>query len=104
MSGRRGVRGWTVPDEIAFQNDPVDPPANSDENPEVLQGVVDTVGSAVVEQVGEIDTEASKPGGAVGELSSGVGESVGNLGDTLTSVTGKLNPKRLVSRTGRGAS
>jgi hypothetical protein len=37
--------------------------------------VVDTVGNAV-EQVGEIGTEATKPGGAVSELTSGVGDTV----------------------------
>jgi hypothetical protein len=66
-----------------------------DEHPEILQGVVDTVGNAV-EQVGEIGTEATKPGGAVGELSSGIGDTLGNvgdsLGDTLTRSTRKLNP------------
>jgi hypothetical protein len=46
-----------------------------DGNPEILQGVVDTVGTAV-EQVGEIGTEATKPGGAVRELTSGVGDTV----------------------------
>ena len=99
-----------------------------DEHPEILQGVLDTAGTAV-EQVGEIGTEATKPGGAVGELTSGVGEigteatkpggavgeltsgvgdTIGNLsdslGDTLTSVTDKVSPKRLVSGSGRGAS
>jgi hypothetical protein len=74
-----------------------------DENPEILMGVVDTVGTAV-EQVGEIGTEATKPGGALSELTSGVGDTVGNLGDsladTLTSVTDKINPKRLLARSG----
>jgi hypothetical protein len=76
-----------------------------DENPEILQGVVDTLGSAV-EQVGEIGTEATKPGGALSELTAGVGNTVGNLGDsladTLTSVTDKVNPKRLLGRSGPG--
>src|SRR5215211_1547663 len=76
-----------------------------DDNPEILQGVLDTAGTAV-EQVGEIGTEATKPGGAVGELTSGVGDTIGNLsdslGDTLTSVTDKVSPKRLVSGGGRG--
>jgi hypothetical protein len=78
-----------------------------DENPEILQGVLETAGTAV-EQVGEIGTEATKPGGAVSELSSGVGDTIGNLsdtlGDTLTSVTDKVSPKRLLSGSGRGAS
>jgi len=76
-----------------------------DENPEILQGVVDTVGTAV-EQVGEIGTEATKPGGALSELSAGVGNTVGNLGDslagTLTSVTDKVKPTRLLGRSGAG--
>jgi hypothetical protein len=78
-----------------------------DENPEILQGVLDTAGTAV-EQVGEIGTEATKPGGAVSELGSGVGNTLGSLGDslgdTLTSVTDKLSPKQLISGSGRGAS
>jgi hypothetical protein len=78
-----------------------------DENPEILQGVLDTAGTAV-EQVGEIGTEATKPGGAVSQLSSGVGDTIGSLGDslgdTLTSVTDKLSPKQLLSGSGRGAS
>jgi hypothetical protein len=74
-----------------------------DENPEILQGVVDTVGSTV-EQVGEIGTEATKPGGAVSELSSGVGHTVGNVADSLRGVTDKVNPKRLVAGSGRAAS
>ena len=76
-----------------------------DENPEILQGVVDTLGSAV-EQVGEIGTEATKPGGALSELTAGVGHTVGNLGDsladTLTSVTDKVDPRRLLGRSGPG--
>ena len=72
-----------------------------DENPEILQGVVDTVGSAI-EEVGEIGTEATKPGGAVRELTSGVGDT--NVADSLRSVTDKVNPKRLVSGSGRAAS
>jgi hypothetical protein len=72
-----------------------------DQNPEILQGVVDTLGTAV-EQVGQIGTEATKPGGALSELTSGVGNTVGNLGDsladTLTSVTDKVNPNRLLGR------
>ena len=71
-----------------------------DENPEVLQGVLETAGTAV-EQVGGIGSEATKPGGAVSSLTSGVGDTLGNLGDTLsrtlTSVTNKLPGKALVS-------
>jgi hypothetical protein len=60
-----------------------------DENPEILMGVVDTLGTAV-EQVGEIGTQAAKPGGALGELTSGVGNAVGNLGDGLGDTVGNL--------------
>jgi hypothetical protein len=78
-----------------------------DENPEVLQGVLEAADTAVAAG-GEIATEAAKPGGAVRELTSGVGDTIGNLsdtiGDTLTSVTDKVNPKRLVSGAGGGAS
>jgi hypothetical protein len=78
-----------------------------DENPEILQGVLETAGSAV-EQVGEIGSEATKPGGAISALTSGVGDTLGNLGDTLsrtfTSVTDKLNGEGLVSGARRGAS
>ena len=74
-----------------------------DDNPEILQGLVDTVGGSV-EQVGEIGTKATEHGGALSELTSGVGDTVGNLGDslgdTLTSVTDKVNPKRLLGRSG----
>jgi hypothetical protein len=72
-----------------------------DDNPELLQGVADTVGGAA-DQVGEIGTEATKPGGALSELSSGVGDTVGSLGDsladTVSTVTDKVNPKQLLAR------
>jgi hypothetical protein len=89
-----------------------------DENPEIVLGLVDTVGAAV-EQVGEIGTEAAKPGGALSELTSGVGDTVGklggslgdtvgtlgdSLGGTLASVTDKVKPKRLLAGAGRQAS
>lgn len=78
-----------------------------DENPEILQGVIDTAGSAVG-QVGEIGSEATKPGGAVSALTSGVGDTLGSLGDTLshtlTSATDKLSGKGPLSEASRGAS
>ena len=78
-----------------------------DENPEVLQGVLETAGSAV-DQVGDIGREATKPGGAVSALTSGVGDTLGNVSDTLghavTSVTDKLNVKGLFSGARRGGS
>jgi hypothetical protein len=76
-----------------------------DENPKILEGVVDTAGSAV-EQTGQIGKETTKPGGAVSELTSGVGDSLGNLTssieDSLSSVAKKANPKQLT--TGGGSS
>jgi hypothetical protein len=78
-----------------------------DENPEVVQGLLGTAGTAV-EQVGTIGTEATKPGGAATELTSGLGDTLGNLsdtlGDTLTRLTDRVNPRQLVSGFGRGAS
>jgi hypothetical protein len=74
-----------------------------DENPEILQGVIDTAGSAVG-QVGEIGREATKPGGAVSALTSGVGDTLDSLGDTLSSVTDKLSPKGLLAGARRGGS
>lgn len=78
-----------------------------DENPEILQGVLNTAGNAM-EQVGEIGSEATKPGGAISSLTSGVGDTLGSLGDTLsrslTGVTDKLNGKGLASAVRRSGS
>jgi hypothetical protein len=73
-----------------------------DENPNILEGVVDTAGSAV-EQTGKMGEQATKPGGAVSELTSSVGDSLGDLtssiGNSLSSVAQKANPKQhLVER------
>jgi hypothetical protein len=71
-----------------------------DENPEIVKGLLNTADSAV-QQTGEIGKEATKPGGAVSDLTSGVGDTLHNLSDTLgdglSSVTEKVNPKQLGS-------
>ena len=76
-----------------------------DENPQVVEKLLETADSAV-QETGEIGQEATKPGGAVSELGSGVGDSLGNLtdslGDGLSSMASKANPKRLTS--GNGSS
>jgi hypothetical protein len=78
-----------------------------DENPEILQGVIETAGSAV-DQVGDIGSQATKPGGALSQLTSGVGDTLGSLGDTLghtlSGATDKLPGKQLLSGARRGGS
>jgi hypothetical protein len=80
-----------------------------DENPKILEGVVDTAGSAV-EQTGKIGEQATKPGGAVSELTTSVGDSLGDLTssirNSLSSVAQRANPKQLTSGPGteRGVS
>jgi hypothetical protein len=77
-----------------------------DENPEIVLRLLETA-DTTVEQTGAIGKEATKPGGAVSELTSGVGDTLGNLGDslgnTLSSVTDKVNPKQLGSGGGSSA-
>jgi hypothetical protein len=77
-----------------------------DQNPEVVERLLDTAGTAV-QETGQIGQEATKPGGAVSELGSGVGDSLGNLtssiGDSFSSVAQKANPKQLVSGNGGGS-
>ena len=74
-----------------------------DENPQVVEKLLETADSAV-QETGEIGQEATKPGGAVSELGSGVGDSLGNLtdrlGDGLSNMASKANPKRLTSGNG----
>ena len=67
-----------------------------DENPEVVEKLLDTADNAV-QETGQIGQEATKPGGAVSELGSGVG-------DSLSSVAQKASPKRLTSGNGSGGS
>jgi hypothetical protein len=78
-----------------------------DENPEVVQKLLDTADNAV-QETGEIGKEATKPGGAVSELGGSVGDSLGNLtdgiGDGLSSLADKANPKRLTSGSGGNGS
>jgi hypothetical protein len=75
-----------------------------DENPEIVHNLLETADSAV-QETGQIGREATRPGGAVSELGSGVGDSLGNmtssLGDSLSSVADKASPRRLVSGQGK---
>jgi hypothetical protein len=70
-----------------------------DENPQVVEKLLDTADTAV-QETGKIGKEATKPGGAVSELSSGVGDTLSNLGgsvgDTLSSVADKASPRKLL--------
>jgi hypothetical protein len=70
-----------------------------DENPQVVEKLLDTADTAV-QETGKIGKEATKPGGAVSELSSGVGDTLSNLGgsvgDTLSSVADKAKPGKLL--------
>jgi hypothetical protein len=71
-----------------------------DENPEIVQKLLETADSAV-ETTGQIGQQATKPGGALSELTSGVGDTLGNLGnsigDGLSTIAGKGSPKQLLS-------
>jgi hypothetical protein len=60
-----------------------------DENPEIVQGLLETAGS-VVQETGEIGREATKPGGALAELSRGIGGTLGSVAD-------KANPTKHAS-------
>jgi hypothetical protein len=71
-----------------------------DENPEILKGTLETADTAV-QGVGK---EATRPGGAVKELTSGVGDTLGNIGNTVSSIAGKANPKQLTSGGNGGSS
>jgi hypothetical protein len=78
-----------------------------DENPEVVERLLDTADNAV-DETGQIGKQATGPGGALSELGSGLGDSLGNLtgsiGDSLSSVTQNANPKQLMSGNGGGGS
>ena len=71
-----------------------------DENPEIVKELLETADSAV-ETTGQIGQQATKPGGALSELTSGVGDTLGNLGnsigDGLSTIAGKASPKQLMS-------
>jgi hypothetical protein len=74
-----------------------------DENPEVVERLLDTANNAV-DETGQIGQQATRPGGAISELGSGLGDSLGNLTDSLSSVAHKANPKQLKSGNGGGGS
>lgn len=75
-----------------------------DENPEIVQGLLDTADSAV-QETGEIGKGATQPGGAVSELGSGLSGTLSGVGDGLSNVADKANPKRLLSSgNGSGSS
>ena len=78
-----------------------------DENPQVVEKLLETADTAV-QETGQIGREATRPGGAVSELSSGIGDSVsnvtGSLGDSLSSIAQKASPKQLLSGNGRNGS
>jgi hypothetical protein len=73
-----------------------------DENPEILQGLLETADTAV-QETGQVGKEATRPGGAVKELTSGVGDTIGNIGNTFSSVAKKASPKQLASGSGGGS-
>jgi hypothetical protein len=78
-----------------------------DENPKIVQGLLETADSAV-ESTGQIGQQATKPGGTLSELTSGVGDTLGNLGSSLgngvSSIAGKASPKQLTSGSGTASS
>jgi hypothetical protein len=70
-----------------------------DESPELMQYLHESADGAV-EQMDDSDSQDTKAGGAVGELTSGAGDKLGDLpdtvGDTLSSAGGKASPKRML--------
>jgi hypothetical protein len=78
-----------------------------DENPEIVKGLLETADTAV-QETGQIGKQATRPGGAVSELSSGVGDTLGNIGgsvgDAFSSVAEKASPKRLTSGSSGGSA
>jgi hypothetical protein len=73
-----------------------------DENPDILKGLLETADTAV-QETGRVGKGATQPGGAVKELTSGVGDTIGNVGNTFSSVAKKASPKRLTSGSGDGS-
>lgn len=67
-----------------------------DENPEILKGLLETADTAV-QETGQVGKEATRPGGAVKGLTSGIGDSV-------SSIAGKASPKQLTSGGNGGSS
>jgi hypothetical protein len=78
-----------------------------DQNPQVVEKLLDTADTAV-QETGQIGREATRPGGAVSELGSGIGESISNvtgtLGDSVSGVAQKASPKKLLSGNGHSGS
>jgi hypothetical protein len=78
-----------------------------DDNPDIVKGLLDTADSAV-ETTGQVGQQATKPGGALSELTSGVGDTLGNLGnsigDGVSSIVGKASPKQLTSGGSNGGA
>jgi hypothetical protein len=74
-----------------------------DENPEILKGLLETADTAV-QETGQVGKEATRPGGAVKELTRGVGDTIGNVGNTFSSVAKKASPKQLTSGSGGGSN
>jgi hypothetical protein len=73
-----------------------------DENPELIKGALETADTAV-QETGQVGKGATQSGGALSELSSGVGDTLGNVGDTVSSIAGKANPKQLTSGSSGGS-
>ena len=86
-----------------------------DENPEIVQGLLETADTAV-QETGDIGKEATKPGGAVSQIGGGLGDTLGQvgeglsgtlsgLGDGISNIAGKARPKKLLpSGNGSGGS
>lgn len=66
-----------------------------DDNPEIVEKLTETADTA---RTGDAGGQASKRGGPVSELASGMGDALGDvsgtLGDKLSAVTSKASPKR----------
>ena len=73
-----------------------------DENPEILKGLLETADTAV-QETGQVGKEATRPGGAVKGLTSGIGDTLGNIGNTVSSIAGKANTKQLTSGSSGGS-
>jgi hypothetical protein len=73
-----------------------------DENPEILKSLLETA-DTTVQETGQVGKEATRPGGAAKELTSDVGDTLGNVGNSFSSIAKKASPKQLTSRTGGGS-
>ena len=54
-----------------------------DENPEIVQGLLETADTALQES-GDIGKQAIKPGGAVSQIGGGLGDTLGEVGQGLS--------------------